>query len=336
MTSAQLYNTTRLRFLGHLKGGAGFPHEEQGNTSAAIPFYKVKDLADADHLGFLKKTDNYVDAITAARLGAFVFPRDTIFLAKVGAALLLHRVARASRPSCVDNNMLGIIPDCSLVDPDFLLYAVRTLRFDDVVNPGAVPSIGAEVVSNLPIPTPPLPTQRTIANFLDRKTTAIDALIAKKERLIELLAEKRAALIHQAVTKGLDPSVEMKDSGVEWIGEIPAHWVIKRLKHLISPGSSISYGIVQPGPHIEDGTPFIQTTNISKTPLPTTGLQRTDPKIAAAYPRSKLKAGDLILGIRASIGAVHIVPRVLEGSNLSRGVARIVPSDEVSSRYLRT
>jgi len=70
-------------------------------------------------------------------------------------------------------------------------------------------------------------TQRAIADFLDRKTAAIDALIEKKERLLELLAEKRAALIHRAVTKGLDPSVPMKDSGVPWIGEIPAHWTTR-------------------------------------------------------------------------------------------------------------
>ena len=78
--------------------------------------------------------------------------------------------------------------------------------------------------------SPPLPTQKAIADFLDRKTAAIDALIEKKQKLLDLLAEKRAALINQAVTKGLDPNVPMKDSGIPWIGEIPAHWVVKRLQ----------------------------------------------------------------------------------------------------------
>ncbi len=85
------------------------------------------------------------------------------------------------------------------------------------------------------IRVPPAPEQRAIADFLDHKTAAIDALIEKKERLLELLAEKRAALIHRAVTKGLDgagggPEVPMKDSGVPWIGEIPAHWSVSRVK----------------------------------------------------------------------------------------------------------
>ncbi len=74
----------------------------------------------------------------------------------------------------------------------------------------------------------PIPEQRAIAAFLDRETARIDALVAKKERLIELLQEQRTALITRAVTKGLDPNVPMKDSGVEWLGEIPAHWEVKQ------------------------------------------------------------------------------------------------------------
>ena len=75
-------------------------------------------------------------------------------------------------------------------------------------------------------PVPPLPEQQAIASFLDRQTARIDALVAKKERLIELLQEKRTALITRAVTRGLEPDAPAKDSGVEWLGEIPAHWEI--------------------------------------------------------------------------------------------------------------
>ncbi len=81
----------------------------------------------------------------------------------------------------------------------------------------------------LPILKPSHDEQRTIAAFLDRETAKIDALIEKKKRLIDLLQEKRAALITQAVTKGFDPNVPMKDSGIEWLGQIPAHWEVKPL-----------------------------------------------------------------------------------------------------------
>ena len=77
------------------------------------------------------------------------------------------------------------------------------------------------------LPLPPLPEQRAIAAFLDRETARIDALIAHKRRLIELLQEQRSALITQAVTQGLDPDVEMVESGVEWLGRVPKHWEVR-------------------------------------------------------------------------------------------------------------
>ena len=89
-------------------------------------------------------------------------------------------------------------------------------------------------------PLPPLPEQRAIAAYLDRETAKIDALIAKTEQLNALLREKRVALISQAVTKGLDPAAALKESGVEWLGEIPAHWERTKLNQLgyLSRGKS--------------------------------------------------------------------------------------------------
>ena len=94
------------------------------------------------------------------------------------------------------------------------------------------PAINASDLVRIPAVEPPISEQESIARFLDYKTAQIDALIAKKEALLTKLAEKRTAFISHAVTKGLDPSVPMKDSGVEWQGEIPAHWKAKRLRFL--------------------------------------------------------------------------------------------------------
>ena len=102
----------------------------------------------------------------------------------------------------------------------------RFVRYD--INPKLMNNVMAKIRVQVPSET----EQTQIANFLDRKTGQIDKLIRIKERRIELLQEQRTALINQAVTKGLDPNVEMKPSGVEWIGKIPAHWKIKRIKHI--------------------------------------------------------------------------------------------------------
>ena len=93
--------------------------------------------------------------------------------------------------------------------------------------------LGSEYLGSVDLIVPPPDEQRAIGSFLDRETAKIDGLVARKERLIELLREKRTALITRAVTRGLDPNVLMKDSGVEWLGEIPAHWELTRLKHIL-------------------------------------------------------------------------------------------------------
>jgi type I restriction enzyme S subunit len=92
--------------------------------------------------------------------------------------------------------------------------------------------IPKEEIGKLPLPLPPLPEQRAIADFLDRETARLDALVAAKERWLELLAEKRRALITRAVTRGLNPKTPLKDSGIAWLGQIPKHWRVERTKWL--------------------------------------------------------------------------------------------------------
>ena len=97
---------------------------------------------------------------------------------------------------------------------------------------GLAGNISQEAVKDLLLVHPPLSEGRQIGSYLNRETAKIDGLVARKERLIKLLQEKRTALITRAVTRGLDPNVPMKASGVEWLGEIPAHWEIKKVKRL--------------------------------------------------------------------------------------------------------
>jgi type I restriction enzyme S subunit len=182
------------------------------------------------------------------------------------------------------------------------------------------------------LPSPP--EQASIVRFLDHMDRRVRRYVRAKRKMIGLLEEQKQSIIHRAVTRGLDLDVPLKPSGVEWLGNVREDSNILPLKRLILRGSSISYGIVQPGPHVADGVPFLQTTNISKSQLVSDGLQRTTPEIAAAYPRSRLTGGEVILGIRASIGSAHVVPDELEGANLSRGIARIVPGSQLTAEYL--
>lgn len=95
-----------------------------------------------------------------------------------------------------------------------------------------MPRANWDYVGNHRIPLPPQNDQKAVVSLLDRETTRIDALLSKRQRQIELLEKKRTAIITRAITKGLNPNAKMKDSGVEWLGEIPAHWKVQQAKRL--------------------------------------------------------------------------------------------------------
>ncbi len=135
-------------------------------------------------------------------------------------------------------------------------------------------------------PEPPPDEQAAIVRFLDWANGRLERAIRAKRKVIALLNEQKQAIIHRAVTRGLDPSVPLKPSGIPWLGDIPQHWEVKPLKRLIEDGTTISYGIVQPGEHAEDGVAFLQTTNISKANLNVQSLQRTTPCRLQAHIRA--------------------------------------------------
>lgn len=118
-------------------------------------------------------------------------------------------------------------------DLKWLNYVLSLLELDKFSKDTGVPGLNREDAHDKRVPVPENNVQKVIAEYLDRKTAQIDDLIAKKGRMIELLKEERTAIINQAVTKGLDPKAEMKDSGIEWLGKVPRHWDVKRVKYIL-------------------------------------------------------------------------------------------------------
>lgn len=225
-----------------------------------------------------------------------------------------------------------------VVDNYFLKYwimgSICQSELESLATGSTALGIKGSKVNQLHFCLPSYLEQTQIARFLDRETARIDALIAEQERLIELLKEKRQAVISHAVTKGLDPTAPMKDSGVEWLGEVPQHWNVKQLKHIVDPATSITYGIVQAGPEVENGIPYIKTSDMAGDELPLIGYCRTSPAIDASYQRSKVSAGDIVVAIRATVGKCLPVPSELEGANLTQGTAKVSPGDSVLADYL--
>lgn len=193
-----------IKHLGRLKGGAGFPHDRQGVEGEELSFHKVNALAQADSDGFLAKSDNTIDRATAKELGAFVFPPDSIVFAKVGAALLLGRIRMLNQEACLDNNMMGLVIRENEFHVKFVRHSMNLVQFDLIANPGAVPSLNEGQIGDFRLPMPPLPEQTQIAAFLDSELAKFDTLTAEAQRAIDLLQERRTALISAAVTGQID------------------------------------------------------------------------------------------------------------------------------------
>ena len=126
----------------------------------------------------------------------------------------------------------------------------------------------------------------------------------------------------------------MKDSGVKWLGEVPAGWRLSQAKYLAKAGTQITYGIVQAGPHVEYGIPYIKTGDMSGDVLPEHGYSRTSKEIDEAYSRSRVEAGDMVVAIRATLGKCLLVPECLAGANLTQGTAKISPGASLCSQFL--
>ena len=147
--------------------------------------------------------------------------------------------------------------------------------------------------------------------FLDRETARIDALVSRAARLIELLQEKRTALITRGVTRGLDPDAPMKDSGVEWLGEIPAHWEVWRLKTI----AEIRYGLGQPPKESSDGLPLVRATNVYRGHITDEDMLYVDSADVPAGRRAFLSTGEIIVVRSGAYTADSaIIPKKYEGA----------------------
>lgn len=156
----------------------------------------------------------------------------------------LAKVYLAKRDgSCVSEFL--VLRTLKSLEPNFLFWHLLSDELIKEINSSTygakMPRSNWEFIGNLKLPYPSKSEQKTIVYYLNFRTSGIDNLVSKKERLIDLLKEERAALINQAVTKGLDPNAPMKDSGIEWLGKIPEHWKMKRLKFVCTIQGRIGF-----------------------------------------------------------------------------------------------
>ncbi|MCZ8065115.1 MAG: restriction endonuclease subunit S [Microcystis sp.] len=228
----------------------------------------------------------------------------TLLIAMYGATI--GRLGILGITACT-NQACCALANPILLDTKFVFYWLWMRRNELIIlsSGGGQPNINQEKIRSIKIPAPPLPEQQKIAEFLDQETSKIDKLITKKERLIELLKEKRTALISHAVTKGLNPDVPMKDSGVEWLGEIPEHWEVKRLKFLTR---QIIDGTHFTPTYAVEGVPFLRVTDIQESVINFEQVKLIpESEHKELIKRCNPEKGDLLLSKNGTIGVPRIV-----------------------------
>jgi type I restriction enzyme, S subunit len=167
----------------------------------------------------------------------------------------------------------------------------------------------------------------------------VDEAITKTEAVIAKLKQVRTGLLNDLLTLGLDEHGQLRDPIAHPeqfqdspLGQIPREWEVRTLMECVH--SQITYGIVQAGPHVEGGVPYIRTGDMAGNELRIDGLLRTSCDIAAAFRRSEVHTGEIVCAIRATLGKVLEVPPELDGANLTQGTARIAPKPELSGRFI--
>lgn len=209
------------------------------------------------------------------------------------------------RPSQITGTYLHYL----FTSPDF-----RSIGESHMYGAGGQKRVPDAFVRNFATAFPPLPEQTAIAAFLDRETAKVDALVAEQRRLMELLKEKRQAVISHAVTKGLDPDAPMKESGIEWLGEVPEGWDVKRLKH-VSPQITVGI-VVEPSKYyVEEGVPALRSLNVEQGTVKRENMVFISAGANEALSKSKLYQGDLVAVRTGQPGTTAVIPPELDGCN---------------------
>ena len=328
------WNINRLRNIADsIKTGSTPPSEE-------IQYFEPKDInwygpGDFDDL-ILYDAKRKISNLSIKENKCRLFPPNSILLIGIGATV--GKVGIVSEAS-TSNQQINAIILKNEYNPKYYTYFISTIK-DIIVmeaSSATLPIFNQTQTKNIVLPVPEIFEQTTIANYLDHKTTQIDTLIAKKEKFISLLQEERTAVINQAVTKGLDPKVKMKDSGIEWLGEIPEHWEVKKLKYLLKENKdSLKTGPfgshIKNSDYIPNGNYKVYTQRNVLDNEYENGCESISEEKFDELKGFTIYEGDVLITTRGSIGRCSVFPENMPTGILHPCLIRIQINENLSLR----
>lgn len=328
------WNPTRLRFLAQLNPSKTEVSELHPETE--VSFVPMEAVGERGEL-FLGQTRPLSEVLT----GYTYFREGDVSIAKItpcfenGKGTIMQGLLGGVGFGTTEFIVARARPDATT--PKFLDWLFRSPAFRTrgeaaMYGAGGQKRVPDSFVRDFVSPGPPLNEQADIAAFLDRETAKIDALIEEQRRLVALLTEKRQAVISHAVTKGLDPHAPMKDSGIEWLGEVPAHWEVRPIGSMLR--ESPCYGVLVPD-FEPNGVPMLRITDMDSGRAQRDRLNTISRALSDQYRRTIVEVGDLALSVVGTIGESLIIDEGLAGVNLSRAVARLRAAPVCDVRFLR-
>ena len=218
----------RLRYVFSVTSG-GTPASDDAHWGGDIPWVTPEDLT-AGKGYWLTDTRRKITRTGYAASGTTMAPANSIVLSKRAP---IGQVALLGVPACSSQGCFLLVPKTTS-DSRFFYYwlSCHTEHLQALGSGSTFMELGADDLRSVRIPNPPLSQQRYVANYLDHETARLDSLVAQQQRILRLLAEKRQAVISHAVTRGVDPDVPMRNSGISWLGQIPRHWRVERARWL--------------------------------------------------------------------------------------------------------
>ncbi|MTI03694.1 restriction endonuclease subunit S [Roseibium sp. RKSG952] len=251
-----------------------------------------------------------------------------------GRALAKAYFVKDSGPYAVNQRVCRL--RATEADPRFLFYLLNRnnyfLRFDDGVNQT---HLSNAAFTKFPAVVPSLSEQTQIAAFLDHETARIDELIAKQLRLIALLEEKRQAVISHAVTQGLNPNTPLRPSGIDWLGDVPAHWEVGYLGYEASIKARLGWKGLKADEYVDDGYIFLATPNIKSDQIDFENVNFITQERYDESPEIALKVGDVLVTKDGSTtGTTNVVRDLPRPATVNSSIAVIRSSGRLASIYL--
>ena len=323
----------RIKRIFEIVGGNGFKDKYQGKISGDYPFYKTSDInGDCD---YVSASSNYVDRDVVDIENYNIVPMNSIVVSKIGAAMRKNHRKITACDCCIDNNLQALHPIRTIDDTKYLYYLLKVINFEWFDNNGTIPSVNNAKLKDLYVPWISLSEQQKIASYLDKKCSEIDEMVVLQEKIIEELKAYKQSVITEAVTKGLNPDVPMKDSGIEWIGEIPESWEVCRMKNVAELFGRIGFRGYTSEDLNKDGEGAITLSPSNMLPM---GMDYSNVTYLSWFkyhesPEIKIQNGDILMvKTGSSYGKVSYVEDLPKEATINPQILRIV--SKINSKYL--